>query len=123
AVAAAGLWDVLIAWSRLVLGYHWLSDTIGGILLAIAVLTSAGAAMHARWVPPWGWLRRIILPAPAGPPAPTRPPPTRPPPTWPPPAGPLPTRPPPGGLPPGGLPPADHSPPTAPLTLWGRPLR
>lgn len=46
--AAAGIWMVLMALARTYLGAHWLSDTVGGLLIGIAVATIVWAPFADR---------------------------------------------------------------------------
>lgn len=58
AIGAAMVWSALIAGSRLILGYHWITDTVGSMLLAATVLLPLAAwAARSRQVaarPPAG---------------------------------------------------------------------
>ena len=61
-VMAAGLaWVVLMAVSRTYLGAHWLTDTIGGALIGVAVVVLLWAplatVLHREYDKPMPWLR------------------------------------------------------------------
>lgn len=51
AVAAAAVWAAMIAWSRLLLGYHWLTDVLGGALLASSLLLSLAWCVQVARLP------------------------------------------------------------------------
>ena len=52
AVALAAILAVGVGVSRIYLGYHYLTDVVGGILAGMSWLLIVGAAFRARW---WSW--------------------------------------------------------------------
>jgi membrane-associated phospholipid phosphatase len=56
AIVAAALVTFGVGVSRIYLGYHYLTDVVGGVLAGIAWLLVAGAALRAR--PAWEQWRR-----------------------------------------------------------------
>jgi undecaprenyl-diphosphatase len=55
--AAAGIAVVAIAYSRIYLGAHWMSDVLGGFLFGSAMIAAYGIAIEAvpsRRIMPWG---------------------------------------------------------------------
>lgn len=66
----AGTVAVLIALTRVYLGYHWFTDLVGGWLLAGAVLCLSGSALRECPGPEFGPPRRLVRARPALAPAP-----------------------------------------------------
>src|SRR3984893_13098665 len=65
ALAIAVVLALAIGVSRIYLGYHYLTDVVGGLVAGIAWLLVVGAAFHAR--PTWRRWRSGDAPEPRGP--------------------------------------------------------